>query len=250
MLIIAWNRAAAETATLMLQPSARNLRLHSPLKDTGKVPDFCTCGAQLPPDARFCHKCGKPQFEEPVWRKEEEELAPEPPAALAAPPPPPEINFRNRVAVRAGFLAAGIMSLLISVPMPVYFGMLWILGGLIAAGFLGVFFYIRRTRQPLTPRGGARLGWMTGVFCFAIVTVFFTLSVLMISSRGGLAGFYREQFAAKGATDVNAQQFLEILESPGGLATVLLLSILFLFVLFTLLSTLGGALGAKVLAKE
>ena len=29
------------------------------------VPEFCTCGAQLPPDARFCHKCGKPQYDYP-----------------------------------------------------------------------------------------------------------------------------------------------------------------------------------------
>src|ERR1017187_9471093 len=25
------------------------------------MPEFCTCGAQLPPDSLFCHKCGKPQ---------------------------------------------------------------------------------------------------------------------------------------------------------------------------------------------
>ena len=25
------------------------------------MPEFCSCGAQLPPDALFCHKCGKPQ---------------------------------------------------------------------------------------------------------------------------------------------------------------------------------------------
>jgi len=25
--------------------------------------EFCSCGAQLPPDALFCHKCGKPQRE-------------------------------------------------------------------------------------------------------------------------------------------------------------------------------------------
>ena len=28
------------------------------------MPEFCTCGAELPPDSRFCHKCGKPQREE------------------------------------------------------------------------------------------------------------------------------------------------------------------------------------------
>ena len=30
---------------------------------TEVVPEYCTCGAQLPPDARFCHKCGKPQYD-------------------------------------------------------------------------------------------------------------------------------------------------------------------------------------------
>ena len=27
------------------------------------MPETCTCGAQLPPDSLFCHKCGKPQRE-------------------------------------------------------------------------------------------------------------------------------------------------------------------------------------------
>jgi len=27
------------------------------------MPDNCTCGAELPPDSLFCHKCGKPQRE-------------------------------------------------------------------------------------------------------------------------------------------------------------------------------------------
>ena len=29
------------------------------------MPDRCTCGAVLPEDALFCHKCGKPQRERP-----------------------------------------------------------------------------------------------------------------------------------------------------------------------------------------
>ena len=27
------------------------------------MPEFCSCGSELPPDALFCHKCGKPQRE-------------------------------------------------------------------------------------------------------------------------------------------------------------------------------------------
>ena len=68
------------------------------------MPEFCTCGAQLPPDALFCHKCGKPQ---------REILAPEPPSEeqAAAPPLPPTsrwdslpLDFRNAAAVRIGLM--------------------------------------------------------------------------------------------------------------------------------------------------
>ena len=31
----------------------------------------CNCGATLPQDARFCHKCGKPQYESDIVRLQE-----------------------------------------------------------------------------------------------------------------------------------------------------------------------------------
>ena len=67
------------------------------------MPEFCSCGAQLPPDARFCHKCGKPQRAEILVEEE-----PEPTAIQEARLPPPSaptpaaLNFRNPVAVRVG----------------------------------------------------------------------------------------------------------------------------------------------------
>jgi hypothetical protein len=213
------------------------------------VPDFCTCGARLPEDARFCHKCGKPQFDEPV----EEAPAPAPQAAaspLPVPPPLTEISFRNSAAVRVALLAAGIASLLILMPMPAYVAALWMFLWLFSAGFLSVFLYRRRTGAPVGLRGGARMGWITGVFCFVIATVFFTISVFTISRQGGLVEFYRQQISARGAPDENVRQFFAVLEKPSGLATVLLLSVFFLFILFTLLPTLGGMLGSKVLEKD
>jgi hypothetical protein len=213
------------------------------------VPDFCTCGARLPPDARFCHKCGKPQFDELVVE------VPAPPSEIApAGPPraplPAEINFRNSTAVRVAFLAAGIASMLITMPMPVYAAAVWMFLWLFAAGFLAVFLYRRRTGAVVGMRGGARMGWITGVFCFVIATVFFTVSVFSISREGGLVEFYRQQISVKGAPEESVRQFFEVLEKPSGLATILLLSIFFLFILFTLLPTLGGMLGSKVLEKE
>lgn len=182
-------------------------------------------------------------FSEPVPEPEEEPVRaeivePEPPVAAK-----PEISFHNTAAVRVGFLAAGIASLLITLPTPAFFPLLW----LIASGVLAVWLYRRRTGESLTVRAGVRMGWITGVFCFAIATVFFTISVLTIARSGGLAAFYREQLSARGAGDANIEQFIEVLQNPLGLGTVLLLSLIFVFVFFTLLPTLGGALGAKLL---
>lgn len=203
----------------------------------------------MPPDARFCHKCGKPQFEEAPA----EEQPPEPavvPVVTGAVAQPPLINFRNPLAVRPALLAAAVGSLLLTVPLPPAFSMGWLLLSLLAAGFLAVWFYRRRTQAELSVRDGMRMGWITGMFCFVIAMLFFTVSVLLISRKGGLASFYRDQFAARGAIDANVEQFLEILQNPAGLATVLLLSLLFVFVFFTLLPTIGGAIGAKLLSRD
>ena len=213
------------------------------------MPDFCTCGAELPPAARFCHKCGKPQFEEPA-ASDYESPAPiiqaQQPATTAT---RPEIGFHNRAAVRTSLLAAGVSSLPLAFPVPVWLGLPWILLWLLVAGFLAVYLYGRRTGDTVSVKAGARMGWITGIFCFLIVTVFFTISVLLISSQTSLADFYRSQLSTR-ASDPNMQQVLTILESPAGLAMILFVSIGFLFVLFAGIPTVGGALGAKVLEKE
>mgnify|MGYP005841441499 CR=1 FL=1 len=217
------------------------------LRDTERVAQHCTCGAALPEDARFCHKCGKPQFEPPAPEPESLDDRTEP---ARAPPAPLEISFHNRLAVRVGLLAAALSSLLTSLPMPMFLNILWLLVCLTGAGFFAVYLYTRRTGEELSARMGARMGWITGIFCFAIATVFFTITVIAISSKGGLASFYREQLSAQAASGLNVEEFVALLESPTGLASIVAFSILLLFVFFTLLPTLGGMMGAKVLEKE
>lgn len=147
-------------------------------------------------------------------------------------------------------LAAALASLLISLPMPVYFGIVWILVLLVSSGFFAVYVYGRRTGLELSVRNGARMGWMTGMFCFAIATVFFTISVILLARQGGLGAFYREQLGARAASEAGVEAVLEVLESPAGLAGIIVFTLIMLFFFFTLLPTLGGALGAKVLEKE
>jgi zinc ribbon protein len=208
------------------------------------VPDFCTCGAQLPPDARFCHKCGKPQYDYPGLTEETAASAP-PPLPAAPVQTPLEISFHNRLAVRIGFLAALTAVLLFMFPLP--FPLLRLLLAFLAAGFLAVFAYTRRTGQMLSIRSGARMGWITGVFSFTFVTILFTAAMVAISNEGGLMKFFRSQLPPN---DARTEKLAQALSDPAGLAGMLVFSVIVMFIILTVLPVLGGALGAKVLAKE
>jgi hypothetical protein len=206
--------------------------------------EFCSCGAQLPPDARFCHKCGKPQGAAPVA-----EEAPLPPVADAEPhvpkphlPGPP--SFHNPVAVRIGLGTASLAALLSWLPFFNFGFLLW----WTAAGFFSVFLYRRKTGQWLTVRGGLRLGWITGILTFVIMTVLLTVSIVPAAmTRGGLGALLQQQLrSSMPAGDPNLQEALRVFESPAGLATMLLLVLFLFFIVVTLLATVGGAIGAKI----
>jgi hypothetical protein len=212
------------------------------------VPAFCTCGAALVDGAKFCHKCGKPQFEllEPE---------PEPPLPEAVIVPAPaeskpvlEVGFRNPIAVRTAFWAALLSWILISIPVPL--PIVWPVLALLGTGLFSVYLYRRRTGEDLSVIGGARMGWLTGIFTFAISTVFFTAAIVMISSQGGLSNFYREHLPGIRPDDPNIGKVVELLQNPAGVGMFVFLSLGVLFVMFTIFPTLGGALGAKMLERD
>src|SRR5689334_3746069 len=120
------------------------------------MPEFCTCGAQLPPDALFCHKCGKPQREVLAAEPEPEPVEIVIPPVPVATPPPQQTNFHNWIAVRTAFVFAPVALALSWIPAANF--VVWV-----AAGFLAVIFYRRRTGVLLNVRGGVRLGWITGL---------------------------------------------------------------------------------------
>src|SRR5215471_13974030 len=190
--------------------------------------DFCTCGAQLVPDALFCHKCGRPLREIAAV---EPEVAPPPPVEQVpvAPPTQPPVNFHNRIAVRVAALMAIMATLLFFLP---YLN--WL-----AAGFFSALLYRRRTGQLLSLESGVRMGWITGVLMFVIVTVLLTLTLGLIAAAGGFAALPPD---VKNALDPRFQEAMKTLQS--GPAIAQLLAMLFMFI--TLLSMAGGALGAKL----
>jgi hypothetical protein len=71
---------------------------------------------------------------------------------------------------------------------------------LLGAGFFSVYLYQRRSGQDLSIGNGARMGWISGLFCFVIVTVLFTINLVLIaiiSRDSGVAAFYRGQLGAE-----------------------------------------------------
>jgi zinc ribbon protein len=206
------------------------------------MPEICSCGAQLPPDARFCHKCGKPQRDE-ILVAADEPVNFTPLAAVASPAEiaPMPLSFRNPIALRVGFFAAGLVCLLIMIPGLNYAAILWLL----AAGYFSVWFYKRRTGQRLTVRSGARMGWITGVISFAMVTVLFTLTMLAVQQAGGLA-VLKDQLRELSLQRGTVERAIQLLQNP----YEILRSLVMMFFVMTLTCTAGGALGAKMLGKD
>jgi len=197
------------------------------------MPEFCTCGSQLPPDALFCHKCGKPQREIVIPETAPPVTGFVPPAAGIIPTPPVAkplpLNFHNRAAVKIALLVAGLATLLSFL---LYLN--WFL-----AGFLAVFLYRRRTGQALNLESGVRMGWITGLMTFGIMVLILGCFGVSVHAIGGVTAFQSE---FKGMMDPRMTEFLKILSSPSELAMVLVQ----FFVFTTLLSMAGGALGVKL----
>jgi len=206
------------------------------------MPESCTCGAQLPPDARFCHKCGKPQRDEPEARLLAEESAPPAiPAPFVQAAAPAPLGFQNTIALRVGLLAAALVCLTMMIPVVQYMSVLWWLG----AGYFSVWIYKRRTGQRLNVRGGARMGWITGLLTCALLSLLFTFLMLAIQQAGGIEAL------KNGLKDFAVQQSrvddaIKVLQNP----LAILRSLVEMFVVLTLTCMAGGALGAKILSKD
>jgi len=201
------------------------------------MPEFCTCGAQLPPDALFCHKCGKPQRD-----IVEAEPAPPPPQVAAALPAPPPlaVNFQNRVAVRIAFIVAVSATILSFIPF-----LNWA-----AAGFFAVFLYRRRTGSLLNVGAGVQMGLMTGVLMCGFFAVLFTAQQLPAALNGRLGSLLQEQLKNLPSQDPLVQQMMNFIQSGPGLAAVLVASLLMMFLMIICLSMAGGALGAKMVGRQ
>jgi uncharacterized protein YqgC (DUF456 family) len=219
-----------------------------------EVQTLCSCGAQLVEDARFCHRCGKPTFESPALEPSEE-----PPSEPIAPPTDSlsptlealaDINFSNGNAIRVGLFVAAL-SVLIFIPLSqaAGIGLAGILVLTLASGLLAVFLYQRRTGAALSAMQGARLGWITGIFIFILFLVLFTISLIPALESGELARLPDE--ALKGRLNPeDIGRVKDILSNPVLLSISILFFMAIYFVGATILTSLGGLLGAKFLGRD
>jgi hypothetical protein len=198
----------------------------------------CTCGAQPPDDARFCHKCARPLYDYVAADVVE---APAIPEVVAAPaPPPPGVSFRNGTAVRIGLVSALLIVLVSAIllppldllRMPVAFG----------GGCFAVWRWVRRTRQHLSMRDGARLGWIAGVFAFVFIAGATTIMLLVMMSPDFAAEVKQQAPNAAMQSAIVAVQKM----GPGEL----IIGLAGAFIFFTALPTIGGAISARLLNRE
>jgi hypothetical protein len=208
------------------------------------------CGTIIAEGTAFCPKCNAPQIR--VAGPKLETVAPSPigEESLHPLPSPTSISTIDwSQGLPAAALAGLIACVLIAIPYVASVGL-----GILMAGFLAIVFYRRRVPiVNLRPGKGARLGAVSGAFGFGMFAVLTSIEMI-ISPRSGdqIRGQLLEalQKSAARTSDPQAQQMLEYFRTPAGLVLMMIISLIFMFVAFVLLSALGGALGAALLGKK
>jgi hypothetical protein len=145
-----------------------------------------------------------------------------------------------RIALLTGVLAFLFLIISSDLRVPAAFAL-----GLVAAGFLAVYLYQRRTGQRLSAAHGAHLGWISGIFGFAITAVLLA-GVLAALSDPALLQAMKDQYKTPPGSQVDIDQVIQMTRSPSGMLAAAAL----MFLMFTVLPACGGALGAKLLDRE
>jgi len=206
------------------------------------------CGASVEEGTPFCSHCNAPQIRV---------VGPEtlgtpgpvmPQAAIEqyashAVPPPSAIEWPQALP------SAGI-ALLVAILITVVSKSAWL--AMLAAGFLCVLIYRRRCPTAHVSAGmGARLGALTGVLGFGIVGVMLALFTIFRSGKEIHDAFlsYVQQNAGQ-ASDPRFQQVIDLLNTPDGFTFVMIFSLIATLLIFTMFSSLGGAIGAFLLHRK
>jgi hypothetical protein len=214
-----------------------------------------SCRQAVEDGVPFCQHCGAPQIRvatvEPLLASESAGAEGQSPRDLEAFPTTPHVSpvaspipWSN--ALPACALAAAIAAVLMAL------GFMAPFLAVVGAGFLAVGFYRRRNPGVLIKAGaGARLGAVSGLLCFAMTAVLKALDLAIFHQGAVLRDKMLEaiQQAGSRTTDPQAVAMLDYLKSPAGMPAMMGLVLIFAFVAFVVLSSLGGALGGILLGR-
>ena len=100
-----------------------------------------------------------------------------------------------------------------------------------------------------TPTEGARLGWITGIITFTLSLVLGAVASLAGEGFGPALDQMQQQLRENNEVDM-ADAIARMAGDPTTLATVIVIGLVLTFLVVTALTTLGGALGARVLQDE
>lgn len=213
------------------------------------------CGAAVEDGVAFCPNCNAPQIR--ISAGILNRPAPPPPApdsvdnaatgfqSSTAVPAQPVVEtpvWSDAVpgAVVAGALLAAASLVPFAAPLLL----------MLAAGGFSVVFYSRRSQTRLTPRAAARVGAMGGLVGFIFLVVM--LAVTMAASGGRMVEMLRQAMIERMGPNPpqQAQEVMEKLMTPGGMATVIAFGLLVFLVVLLVASAAGGALLSSLLGRR
>ncbi len=214
------------------------------------------CGNPLEDGTPFCKHCGAPQIRVMDEEPASEPLPPGTPGEVQPPAQPVPLGGSGAgvpvgvdwsQAVPAAALAGVLLAIAWVIPVAGF--LLW----LIAGGLVGVAMYRRRAPQATLSAGlGARIGALAGLFGFAVFAILFGLELLATRGSGRVRQMLQqviEQAAARNA-DPHAQQAIQQLMTPAGMALMITIVLVFFLAAFLALSSLGGAVGGWLLGRK
>jgi len=211
------------------------------------------CGAAIEESATFCPQCGAAQIR--VAPSGNVPATPpvtpgslQPTAQPVMTPVSTDIDWHN--GIRAAALAGLIAGVPSALPILSLGCCLWVAGG----AALAVMFYQknRALGSVVTAGMGVRLGAVTGVIAFGIYFALQMLSFAVFNTRGKMreAMLQAMRDSAARNPDPSAQQILERMSTPAGLATIIVVMVVVMFLAFVVFGIAGGAIGASIWGRK
>jgi len=213
------------------------------------------CGANVEDSSPFCPSCDLPQVRFAGSASSAQKVIVATPveladfsaeAKLAELAPDPVVRVNNRIAWRSALLAGVIAALVSFLP-------LGLILGAPLGGFLSIVLYRRRTLTGDSQPGfGFRLGTLSGLFGYLIFAAFLGSQILLTRGQnemrdGMIEAVHRQQMRNP---DPQTRQMLDYFLTPHGLAIMMIGGLLFVAIVFVLLSGLGGAVSAALLKRK